>query len=219
MNISIDSIIFDVDGTLWDSTETVARSWNQAIREHSQLDMHIDAHVLSKVFGKTMDEIGDILFPSLPPSQRRALLDICYEYENALLETKPGVLYPHVSEVFKQLSSRYPLYIVSNCQCGYIEVMLRTTGLENYVKDTLCYGQTMKKKGDTIRMLMARNSLSHSIYVGDTKGDQIACLDASIPFIFASYGFGKDVHAEYTIDSLQNLPSLLQHIVSGTRHD
>ena len=33
----MDGIIFDVDGTLWDSTEAVARSWNQAIEENTQM--------------------------------------------------------------------------------------------------------------------------------------------------------------------------------------
>ena len=35
----MDGIIFDVDGTLWDSTDTVAESWNTAIRENSSLDL------------------------------------------------------------------------------------------------------------------------------------------------------------------------------------
>ena len=29
----IDSIIFDVDGTLWDSTDVVADAWNQIIEK------------------------------------------------------------------------------------------------------------------------------------------------------------------------------------------
>lgn len=206
----MDSIIFDVDGTLWDATETVALSWNRAIRENSNLEIHIDGAVLAGVFGKTMTEIGDILFPSLPEDERAKLLDQCFVYENRLLETTPGRLYPHVYETIRLLSKRYPLFIVSNCQCGYIEVMEKTTGIGEFIKDTLCFGQTRKCKADTIRLLMEKNSLSSPVYVGDTKGDQTACQQAGIPFIHAAYGFGADVEAVCRIQQFSDLPSLLE---------
>ena len=74
----MDSIIFDVDGTIWDSTESVADSWNKAIREHSDLDLTLDPVSLSRVFGKTMTEIADALFPALDTEARMKLLDACY---------------------------------------------------------------------------------------------------------------------------------------------
>ena len=55
----MDSIIFDVDGTIWDSTQSVADSWNIAIKEHSDLALTLEPVSLSRVFGKTMTEIAD----------------------------------------------------------------------------------------------------------------------------------------------------------------
>ena len=186
----MDSIIFDVDGTIWDSTQSVADSWNKAIREHSDLDLTLDPVSLSRVFGKTMTEIADALFPALDTEARMKLLDACYAEENRYLEDHPGLLYDGVAGTIRNLSLRYPLYIVSNCQCGYIEVMLKTSGLAPYIKDHLCFGETLRPKGETIRMLMEKNGLKSPVYVGDTQGDADACKTAGIPFIFAEYGFG-----------------------------
>lgn len=205
----MDSIIFDVDGTIWDSTESVAASWNQAIREHTDLDLTLDPVSLSRQFGKTMTDIADAVFPMLPDEERMRLLNLCYEEENAYLEYHPGILYEGVSETIKKLAGRYPLYIVSNCQCGYIEVMLQTTGLSPWIKDHLCFGETQVCKGDTIRILMERNGLTSPVYVGDTQGDADACKYAGVPFIFAEYGFGNVPGASVRIQSFSELEHLL----------
>ena len=186
----MDSIIFDVDGTLWDSTDSVAASWNQAIRQNSSLELTLNREILSGLFGKTMTEIGDRLFASLPPQERLRLMDLCFSAENRYLEDHPGTVYPGVLKTIPELAKKYPLFIVSNCQCGYIEVMLRTTGLEPYIKDHLCFGETQVSKGQTMRMLIHKNHLKAPVYVGDTQGDADACKEAGVPFLFAEYGFG-----------------------------
>lgn len=204
----MDSIIFDVDGTIWDSTQSVADSWNKAIREHSDLDLTLDPVSLSRVFGKTMTEIADALFPALDTEARMKLLDACYAEENRYLEDHPGLLYDGVAGTIRNLSLRYPLYIVSNCQCGYIEVMLKTSGLAPYIKDHLCFGETLRPKGETIRMLMEKNGLKSPVYVGDTQGDADACKAAGIPFIFAEYGFGDVPDAATRIQRFSDLEKI-----------
>ena len=204
----MDSIIFDVDGTIWDSTESVAASWNKAIRESSDLDLTLEPVSLSRVFGKTMTEIADALFPALETDKRMKLLDICFDEENRYLEDHPGILYPGVSETIKSLALKYPLYIVSNCQCGYIEVMLRTTGLEPYIKDHFCFGETQVSKGETILLLMEKNGLKSPVYVGDTQGDADSCKIAGIPFVFAEYGFGDVPDAGTRIRTFSELAEM-----------
>ena len=205
----MDSIIFDVDGTLWDSTKSVAESWNKAIREQSSLNLTLEPVSLSRVFGKTMTEIADALFPDLSVKERMELLDVCFDEENRYLEDHPGILYPDVVRTIKELSLSCPLYIVSNCQCGYIEVMLRTTGLAPYIRDHLCFGETQVPKCETIRMLIERNNLQSPVYVGDTQGDADSCKTAGIPFIFAEYGFGDVPDARTRIHTFSDLTKLL----------
>lgn len=205
----MDSIIFDVDGTLWDSTDSVARSWNLAIQENSSLDLTITENALQQVFGKTMTEIADTLFSRLPEKERMKLLEVCFQYENRYLETHPGKMFDGVADTLAALSREYPLFIVSNCQQGYIEVLLRTCSLEPFIKDHLCFGETQTSKGQTILTLMKRNGLKNPVYVGDTRGDADACAEAGIPFIFAGYGFGDVPDAKMRISKFTDLKDLV----------
>lgn len=58
-------IIFDMDGTLWDSADGVAKSWTQVIQNEYKKDMAVTEQDIKRVMGKTMDVIGDIFSRSL----------------------------------------------------------------------------------------------------------------------------------------------------------
>lgn len=184
-------IIFDMDGTLWDSAENVAESWNLAIRESGLSREKLTGADIQGVMGKTMDVIADLLFPDLNEAERSVLLERCCERENDYLRRHGGVLYEGVRETFANLRQKgYGVYIVSNCQKGYIEAFLDFYGLWDEVCDIECYGNNLKPKGDNIRLVVERNGLAQAVYVGDIQGDYEASVSAGIGFIHAAYGFG-----------------------------
>lgn len=204
----MDGIIFDVDGTLWDSTDVVAKAWNQVIQKETGRPSGITGALLKTLFGKPMNEICLTIFQGIPISEHERLAALCYEAENALLYKETVSLFPQVAEVCPQLAKEHPLFIVSNCQKGYIEALLDTTPLKDYIQGHLCYGDTNASKDITIRTLMKQYHLKDAIYVGDTQGDADACKKAGVPFVFAAYGFGSVASADYHIQSFSDLLSI-----------
>ena len=57
---------------------------------------------------------------------------------------------------------------------------------------------------------MERNNFKNSVYVGDTISDKEAADYAKIPFVYASYGFGKIKDYDYKIDDIKDLINLFQ---------
>ncbi|MCF0116241.1 MAG: HAD family hydrolase [Erysipelotrichaceae bacterium] len=206
--IKTDGIILDVDGTIWDSTGAVADLWNEAIAEFG-LDIRVSAPILQSVFGKTMDEIGDILFPMLSEEDRRRLSNNCHDKENKGLRNHPGSVYEGMEEMLSALSKTHDVYILSNCQSGYIETLLEVTGFGKYIKDFTCFGDTGKGKAENIKDLVKKYEMKCPVYVGDTMFDYHACTEAGVPFIFASYGFGKVEDYIGKIDKPMDLVALL----------
>lgn len=204
-----DSIILDIDGTLWNSTPVVADAWNQAVSEHSSLQPDFTAYQLTQLFGRTLNDIADIAFPSLAEKERYALIDLCCEQEQAALSASTqDLLYPGVAETVRTLSKSCPLFIVSNCQSGYIELFLEKTGLADCITDFVCPGDTGVGKGPNIRLIMERNHLKAPIYVGDIEGDHAAATEAGIPFCHAAYGFGSVKAPDYVIQEFSELLTL-----------
>ncbi|NCC43201.1 MAG: HAD family hydrolase [Clostridia bacterium] len=103
------------------------------------------------------------------------------------------------------LSQKYRLFIVSNCQAGYIEVFLKSSGFGQYFEGHLCPGDTGNAKADNIRQIIRDYKLASPVYVGDTDGDHRATKSAGIPFVFAAYGFGSVCSPDYTINCPKEL--------------
>ena len=209
-------LIFDVDGTQWDSTPIVARGWNRAISEAEGCDVVITPERLRREFGQPMDVIADHLFGGITDQERRQrLLDQCCLYEQKLLEeNQTDISYPGMRDGMEKLAEEYRLYIVSNCQCGYIELVMEKNHMTHLIRDFECFGNTGTCKGETIRTLMARNEIprEEAVYIGDTKGDQEAAKLAGISFIHAAYGFGQVEDADAVIHEFAGLGQVLKKL-------
>ena len=205
------SLIFDIDGTLWDSRAIVAKGYNDYLLEIGRPDLQVDAEYLKTLFGKTMTEIADIMLCSIPQPQRYDVMLGCMDREDEFLHKDPcNIAFPGVKETLEKLKESYRLFIVSNAQCGYPELMMDKLGIRHLMEGWMCFGDTNLPKGDTIRILMERHGITDAVYIGDTQGDLEASRKAGIPFIFCTYGFGTPETFDAKIDAFTDLPELLK---------
>ena len=205
-----DGILFDLDGTLWDALEGISASWNQALEmEVPALAGQITPARLRSCMGMLLPDIIQALFPQIPLEGMEPVLKRCCEIENQYLAVHGGVLFPGVAETLPLLAADRPLFIVSNCQDGYIEAFFAAHGLGRFFQDWECPGRTGQAKSANIRAVAARNGLKNPLYVGDTQGDLDAASAAGVPFLHAAYGFGT-VEGTPAIQSMEELPGLLE---------
>ena len=85
----MDAVIFDVDGTLWDSTDEVAVSWNEVLREETDLERRVTSEELKKEFGKPLEEIMEDLFPELTKKDQLELSKALFLRQNKWMEKAP----------------------------------------------------------------------------------------------------------------------------------
>ena len=208
--MQVESLIFDMDGTLWDSAENVARSWSEVIKKYPDMHTEITERDIKGVMGLSMDVIAVRLFGDYTPERQAEIMDACGNYENEYLRIHGGKLYDGVDETLRQLAEEHRLFIVSNCQSGYIEAFLEHYGFKKYFKDILCWGDTRKSKGESIRILMDKNGISDAAYVGDIQGDCDSARFAGIKFIHAAYGFGKVDNKDAEIKSFGELLEIVE---------
>ncbi|WP_113930908.1 HAD family hydrolase [Bacillus sp. P14.5] len=204
----MDSIIFDLDGTLWDSMDTVLTAWNSITKEHPQVEREFNREEFSFTMGLQIEEIGERLFPALSAVERKTLLKECCDLESEYLGNQGGDLYENIEKVLEVLSNKYKLFIVSNCQDGYIEAFYKYHGLEKFFVDYENPGRTGLSKGENIKLIMERNNLSSPVYVGDTEGDLQGAKYAGIPFVYAHYGFGEAKEYDFSIEKFEDLIEL-----------
>ena len=208
------AIIFDMDGTLWDSADNVAESWNIAMKEWGYDREPINEADMQRVMGKTMDQIAEILFDKVEGQERADLLAHACKVENDYLREHGGVLYPEIRETMEKLKEEYRLLIVSNCQSGYIEAFLDYYKFHDLVEDIECFGNNNKPKNENIALICERNNIAKedAVYVGDIQGDYDSATAAGVKFIHAAYGFGTiDAEVE-KIEAFKELPVVVNKV-------
>ena len=199
-----DSIIFDLDGTLWDASETVVRAFNDSIQAIG-FDINLTSQTVRDFSGMKMDDIFTQYFSFVPKGKLKEFETIYAEKESQYLQQFGGELFPNVKETLEKLVGNYQLFIVSNCMKGYIENFIGFFSFEDLFEDFECFGNDGLPKDKNIRMIVERNNLQNPVYVGDTIWDKESSEKAGVDFIHAAYGFGKIENPKVQIQNFEDL--------------
>lgn len=193
-------LIFDLDGTLWDSCLKVQEAWNLGLQSWMKQTAYqrplLTLDEVQGIMGLAFDEIFAKLFPDLPLKLQRELGLYLEEFEAEVLGEQGGVLYEGVESGLIALAQIYPLGIISNCQAGYIEIFLKSMDTFS-LADFKSHGATQKPKFQNIVNMLHEQGWDRAVYLGDTLKDYESCLKAremgcSVEFHLAEWGFGSE---------------------------
>ncbi len=199
-----DSLIFDMDGTLWDAVDTYAESWNQVFKEFG-IDKAITREELAQMVGWEGKKVMAVLMPDFDEDMQQKIFTAVMENRRLLLPHRGGVLYDGVMEGLQQLAGKYPLFILSNCAKGIIRLFIDWAGINEHITDEMAHGINFMPKHHNIKLLAEKHGLKTSVYIGDTAGDGEQSRQAGVPFVFVSYGFGATDDYDLKFDDFRSL--------------
>src|SRR5690606_25637734 len=114
MDKKIDSIIFDMDGTLWNALPIYTEAWNKGLSE-TGIQRVLTNQEIAGMTGWEKNNILNHLLPHHPQAVHAKVDRLVAEYSISLIPVVKGHLYDGVKEGLSQLSAQYPLFILSNC--------------------------------------------------------------------------------------------------------
>lgn len=210
MNQHFDLVIFDVDGTLLDTSEGLKSSVNYTIEKHGLAPLNdeiLDSFIgppIQDSFSKAYGLEGNIL-QELATTFR----DRYKEYD--LLRAKP---YAGIYEVFEKLSKKgIRLAIATYKRQDYALSILKHFGFDRFTD--IMYGadhENKLKKQDIIEKCLKDaevSDYSRAVMVGDSDNDAIGAVNIGTKFIGVTYGYGfknvKDVE-KYPSVGVANTP-------------
>jgi phosphoglycolate phosphatase len=197
-----DSLIFDMDGTLWDAADTYVASWNAGFRKE-KIDKVISREDLSYMMGWEKRKVLEHVMPDFDQQKQERIFDTINDYRAQLVPQMGGILYEGMREGLEQLASRYKLFIVSNCPENLIKQFMEWAEITHLITDEMAHGVNSKPKHYNIKLLIDRHQLKSPVYIGDTETDSIESRKAGIPFVFLSHGFGKTEDFDLRFDNFE----------------
>ena len=208
------AIIFDLDGTLWDTSDTVVRIWNEVLSVKCP-KLYMTKEIMASLMGKNKAQFMDDFFVGVDKSDAETLISEIFAHEQEYLIKHGANMYEGVIDTLMKLKEDYALAIVSNCQSGYLNAFLTHYELKELLTDFECAGSSPLSKGENIKLVVQRNGFEKAIYVGDTKSDENAAKEAGLPFVYASYGFGEVDNYDAIINSFKEIKTIVKDLLGN----
>ncbi len=201
-----DSLIFDMDGTLWDNVNSYVKVWNSGL-ERLGFEKRVNREELLGLMGKEARQLLNAVIPGVDEVKQDELFDLVIEEYQRLIPHIEPLIYPGVLEGLEKLSKKYRIFLLSNCEEDGLVNFMNHTGTRHLITDYREHGQNMQPKHMNMKQLIDAHDLKAPVYVGDTDSDSRETALAGIPFVFADYGFGNTDKYDLKFSSFQDLSS------------
>ena len=206
-----DSLIFDMDGTLWDAVDTYTESWNMVFKQLN-IERTIKREEVMERVGWEGSKVMQAVLPEFDEERHKEIYNDVNSFRRQLLPKNGGILYDGVIDGLKQLAAKYQLFILSNCGKGIIRIFIDWAEIDDYITDEIAYGVNNMPKHHNIRLLIDTHQLKTPVYIGDTSGDGEQSRKAGVPFVFVSYGFGETDDFDLKFDNFRSLTSYFMEL-------
>lgn len=214
MNPRYDLLVFDLDGTLVETREDIAKSINAALRQSG-----LPEHPMDKIVRFVGDGASKLVERAAGAGQtntiRETVLDDFLQHYGSHC-TDLCHCYPDVPDVLEQLSS-LPLGVLTNKPLEPSMKILKSLGIEKYFSSVIGGDSEFGRKPDTAGILSlmesAKATPARTLLVGDTSVDVLTARQAGCDIAGVQYGFRpEDFPAnppDYLLDTFKQLLSIL----------
>ena len=194
MHITEDNLIFDLDGTLFDSAPEILVCLKKALQQNY---IDINDNLTKSIIGPPLKETLKNLV------QKKDIVKIDKIVENFIelydsdycYKTK---LYRGVQETLKVLEKKKNLILITNKRITPTRRMLKNSKIIDLFDNYFSVDPNDKSQKDKSTLISKtikdyKINPQNTAYIGDTMGDFIASKKNNIKFIFAGWGYGEYV--------------------------
>ncbi len=212
MKIGIRHIIFDLDGTLVDSSRDITNALNHALTPHGLRELSVEDTI--KLVGEGIGRLIEKVLPEELLPRRAEIMDEFLRYYEEHISDYSR-LYPGVREALDMLKDN-PLSVVTNKREHLSVKLLKNLGVLQYFRSIVGPDTTGERKPSPKPVLYACERAgvppSNSILVGDSNIDIETGKAAGIITVAVPYGYrtkedlkDADFHLKHDLTELIDL--------------
>lgn len=214
----LEAIIFDMDGTLFQTNKILELSLEDAFQHFTELGKWNDITPLEKyrqIMGVPLPRVWETLLPN-HSVQDRDLIDK-YFLESLIdnIDNGRGELYPNTIEILTYLKDQnYSIYIASNGLTKYLNSIVKYYKLDTWIAETFSIEsiETLNKS-DLVKKILLENDINHAVVVGDRLSDIQAAKDNNLVAIGCKFDFAKEEElnqSDFVVNDLLDLKFILE---------